>query len=583
MYKMMLIAPYEGLCKLVESRKAQYRDFTITVEMGDLEKGVEIARRAEHAGYDIILSRGGTAEIIEKNTMIPVVALKISGYDMLRVIRLAQHYSGTLAIVGFPHITQSAETACRLLGAAIDIYTINSETEAECLLYELGTRNYEAFIGDVTIGRVANRLGLNAILITSGAESLDEAIEEARRILQPLKNLRKRNRAWEQLIEELPQAVVLTDKTGNVIYRNRSAATFDELDSLIHTLYKQAALRPIESVQSNGGELYHVRSFSLENDLICFLIERETIDESLESGISFQISETDRIPFGYLSTKEPQMKRIIEDAKVLAISESPVLIWGEHGTGRDQLAYSIHLFSHWGNSQFITFDCQLLEPSKGDKVYRFLCRESQSTWYFRNLQCMSRSMQELLANMMQKEQFNSKHRLICSCDMTLRQRVREGTFSEYLFSTLSSHSLYLPTLQQRKQDIADICSLAISNANIKYGKQVAVLKEDALQALVNHQWSGNIEQLTKLVDTLVLNSIGDVITRKSVEEAFSHEPFVNDIAPSLALNLNQSLDKIIDDIIDYVMKEENNNQVAVAKRLCISRSTLWRRLKGLKE
>jgi len=376
MYKMMLIAPYEGLCKLAESKMTQYGDFSITIEMGDLQQGVEIARRAEREGYDVILSRGGTAEIIEKNTSIPVVTIRISGYDLLRVIRLSQYYSGALALVGFPHITQSAETACRLLCSNIEIFTINSEQEAEKLLYSLSTKNYEAFIGDVTIARVAKRLGLNSILITSGNESLDDAIEEARRILSPLARLRTKNEIWKHVVSSLPQTIVIVDREGETVFLNNPAEISD-LDEMIREHYAMAMERPIEIMVPRGLEIYHIRSILPGDGSVCFIINKESVAEPFEKGISFHIPENCEVPFGYLNTQDQQMKQTIERAKTFAASGRPVLIWGEPGTGRDQLANSIHLSSAIGDSQFITFDCQLLAPETCPPAHM---RRRRMTW-----------------------------------------------------------------------------------------------------------------------------------------------------------------------------------------------------------
>ena len=87
-------------------------DVELDVYTGDLQQGADIVRRTVDAGYDAIISRGGTATLIRETTDLPVISIQLSVYDVLRTIRLAQSYSNLYAIVGFPDITEAAHTLC---------------------------------------------------------------------------------------------------------------------------------------------------------------------------------------------------------------------------------------------------------------------------------------------------------------------------------------------------------------------------------------------------------------------------------------------------------------------------------------
>ena len=71
---------------------------------------LDVYKRQVDAGYDAIISRGGTATLIRETTDLPVISIQLSVYDVLRTIRLAQSYSNLYAIVGFPDITEAAHT-----------------------------------------------------------------------------------------------------------------------------------------------------------------------------------------------------------------------------------------------------------------------------------------------------------------------------------------------------------------------------------------------------------------------------------------------------------------------------------------
>ena len=119
-------------------------------------------RRTVDAGYDAIISRGGTATLIRETTDLPVISIQLSVYDVLRTIRLAQSYSNLYAIVGFPDITEAAHTLCDLLRYELDILTVHSAEEVETTLQRLQQGGYRMVIGDMVTHTIARRMGFDA-------------------------------------------------------------------------------------------------------------------------------------------------------------------------------------------------------------------------------------------------------------------------------------------------------------------------------------------------------------------------------------------------------------------------------------
>lgn len=133
--KVLLIAPYEGLKEAVLGVLPQYQDkLELTMSLGDLTSGVQQAQTAQTQGYDVIISRGGTAELIARNVPLPVINIEISGYDYLRAIKLAENIRGRKAFVGFPYITARARSVNELLCTNVDIFTIHTAEEIAPLL-----------------------------------------------------------------------------------------------------------------------------------------------------------------------------------------------------------------------------------------------------------------------------------------------------------------------------------------------------------------------------------------------------------------------------------------------------------------
>lgn len=114
MIKVLLVAPYNGLAETAKNIEVP-DDIQLDTTVANLEKGVIEAKRAEEQGYDIIISRGGTASLIQESVSIPVVHIDITGYDMLRVFTLISGVKSGVALVGFKNISEGSATICNIL------------------------------------------------------------------------------------------------------------------------------------------------------------------------------------------------------------------------------------------------------------------------------------------------------------------------------------------------------------------------------------------------------------------------------------------------------------------------------------
>jgi len=160
------VAPYDGMRTAMERIAEEYPNVHLDAYTGDLEEGAAIVRASQSENYDVIISRGGTADRIREVTDLPVVSVKLSVYDVLRAIKMAENYSHLYAIVGFPSITQPAHTLCDLLRLNMDIITIHSMDEADSALNRLREGGYKMVVGDMVTHTLARQKGFDAFLIT---------------------------------------------------------------------------------------------------------------------------------------------------------------------------------------------------------------------------------------------------------------------------------------------------------------------------------------------------------------------------------------------------------------------------------
>ncbi|MDF2533330.1 MAG: Response regulator containing CheY-like receiver, AAA-type ATPase, and DNA-binding domain, partial [Clostridia bacterium] len=145
--KILAIAPYDGLKDLINDVAHDFKDLEVHTFVADMLDGVELAKSIQYTGYDAIISRAGTAELIREVSELPVIDIKLSAIDMMRSIKLAQNYSGKFAIVGYKSITETANLICELLQYDVEIKTISDISEILDTLTQLKENGVSLIVG----------------------------------------------------------------------------------------------------------------------------------------------------------------------------------------------------------------------------------------------------------------------------------------------------------------------------------------------------------------------------------------------------------------------------------------------------
>ena len=141
--------------------------------------------------------------------------------------------------------------------------------------------------------------------------------------------------------------------------------------------------------------------------------------------------------------------------------------------------------------------------------------------------------------------------------------------------------LYLPPMRQYAQQIPAAANMCLSNLNTALAKQLMGLEPGAAQLLREFDWPGNHAQFQRVLRELAVMTDGSYITQHDTEQLLHREHTVavgsqGRETVGQSLNLDGTLDQINQTIIRRVLEEENGNQSRTARRLGISRTTLWR-------
>jgi two-component system nitrogen regulation response regulator GlnG/two-component system response regulator HydG len=177
-------------------------------------------------------------------------------------------------------------------------------------------------------------------------------------------------------------------------------------------------------------------------------------------------------------------------------------------------------------------------------------------------------------------------RVIAATNLNLAKAVADGRFREDLYYRLNVFHLHLPPLRQRKANLPHFIRFFVKKYSSEHDKNIKGIANNAESILLNYDYPGNIRELENIIEHAVVLCESDYIL-------ISHlpEPLVKGASSSefLSLPLSEnvssnpktikSLAQVEKDYIIHSLRILDNNQTEVAKRLGISRSTLWRKIK----
>jgi transcriptional regulator, propionate catabolism operon regulatory protein len=587
--KVLAIAPYDGLKELmIELGRIEKLD--IQVEVGDLEKGVKLASRAVENGIDIIISRGGTAELIQKKVSIPVIEIEVSGYDMLRVLTLVKDYPGKAAIVGFPPISEGAATICKILEIDISAYVISMEEEVRPTLMRLLEEGYDVIIGDAITVKEAANLGLNGVLITSGKESIMKSFEVAKKMHHYFFSLRQRLLIAQQILQEEEEGIVVYDQLLKVIYSNTcfTESLYEIFERTIHikeAVSEVLATGNFSIVMESSTDFWNITGKRLDGyeiPLVVFRAQKITTKTNELSNAVKIISEPNKtIPIKTSFTKNSEMRRLEEIAERYSEKDDSIWISGERGTSKEKIAQFIHFRSSKRSYPFLNINCALLTDNHWSHLLNsdeksLLASNDRGTIFLKNIDSLSLSVQQQLLSYLITNHVKSRF-ITSSCDNILAM-IERGAFSHDLYYFLAQLTLSMPPLLKRKEDIDQLSRIFISDFNTKYGKQIVGIRNEAIEELENFSWPGNISQLKQTISEGVLLAEGPFIEKEDIRNILKSKLIE---AEQNNLDTIGTLEEIEQKIIKKVWLEEGMNQTKTAERLGINRTTLWRKLKDI--
>ena len=268
------------------------------------------------------------------------------------------------------------------------------------------------------------------------------------------------------------------------------------------------------------------------DDELVLITERAIEKKRLtEENIFLRKELLNRFSFDNIVGDDPSVLRIFEQLEKVAPTDTTVLLCGESGTGKELFARAIHSHSQRATRQLVAVDCSTLSPSLLESelfghvrgAFTGAVQDKQGifelarggTLFMDDVTNLTLEIQGKFLRVLEVGEYKpvgGSHfkktdiRIIAATNKDLKRMVEEGEFREDLFYRLNVFPIYIPPLRERKGDIPKLAYHFLRRFCRKTGKRVDGFSDDALEALVNFEWPGNVRQLKNVIERLVIMS-----------------------------------------------------------------------------
>ncbi len=297
-----------------------------------------------------------------------------------------------------------------------------------------------------------------------------------------------------------------------------------------------------------------------------------------------------------LIAESPAMQPVLQLIARVGPSEANVLITGEHGTGKEVVAQTLHSLSDRASKPMVVvnvgglsegvFESELFGHVKGaftdarvDRVGRFELADG-GTLFLDEIANVPLAQQAKLLRVIEtgeSERVGSSKtrrvnvRILSATNAKVKEEVAAGRFREDLLFRLNTIEIHLPPLRERREDIALLAMHFLGQHRQRYRKVLGEFDAAAMQALLAHPWPGNVRELNHVVERALLMAQGDVVRAGDLGLVAAREG---------GQRLEEmSLEEVESFLIQKTLARYDGNVSQAAQALGLSRSGLYRRLK----
>jgi DNA-binding NtrC family response regulator len=367
-------------------------------------------------------------------------------------------------------------------------------------------------------------------------------------------------------------------------------------ETMVVMITAYGSIESAVQAMKSGAEDYLLKPFDPELLMMLMrkLVRHQTL---LKENLSLKerLSEHERSGWGDLVADSPAMRRVLDLVEEVAHSDSPVLITGETGVGKEMVARALHAAGHRAYGPFVPLNCggqsesllesELFGHEKGAFTGAVKTRRGRlemadhGTLFLDEVGEITPKMQVDLLRVLEDKNFcrlggsrnvASDFRLVSATHRDLAALVRSGDFRQDFFYRINVITVQVPPLRERPEDIGLLAHYFLERYRKETGKEVEGITPEALALLSSYTWPGNVRELKNVMERAT------VIARQPLvgQNDLTFLRAGGDSGPELV-----SLKEMEARHIRRVMDAHRGNVTRAAQILGIDRRTLTRKLR----
>ena len=353
----------------------------------------------------------------------------------------------------------------------------------------------------------------------------------------------------------------------------------------------------VESMK-NGAFDYISKPFNM--DEFIFKVGKATEHFKLNKQINSLRSQVEEnYSFSNIIGKSRKMQNIFELIEKVAKAKVNVLIEGESGTGKELVSRAIHFNSTRKEGPFVAINCsaipdnllesELFGHTKGaftgavDTQLGVFEQADGGTLLLDEIADMPYNLQSKLLRVIENWEIkplgsdkvkNVDVRLISATNQNLRDMISKKKFREDLYFRISTVSINLPSLNERKEDIPLLVNYLLNKFSVKFGRTLSI-DANGLDILIKNDWKGNIRELENVLERAVISSTTDILSKKNFK--FLQDVFIQKNPFDLD-NVSGDIKQMEKYYILKILEENSWNKLKVSQILGIDRKTLYKKI-----
>ncbi len=586
------------------------------------------ARDLEREGVDVIITRGINVDFVQEAVATPVVEIPVSGQDLALVLhnakKLTMLENPRIALFAFSQMQQDVQIFADLFSIDLRVYPVINDFGYIRRQVALAKQDGVDIVvaGNIT-GSIVREHGLRAMMLDSGEVSLRNALHEARTVAYARRLEKVRTRRLQAVVDISGNGIFVMDADNSLRALNTKArkilrVTADVEGARAETVLPgpllARCLAAEEPIVDEVFEIYGV-PYLLASEVVkmgsevldrIFTLQPVAAISELESKLRKSLHArglTCQYSFNDIWGVSRVIQNTIATARSFAATDSPILLMGETGTGKELFAQAIHQVSPYASGPFVAINCASL-PSSLLESELFGHEEGAFTGARRNgkpglfemanngtifldeVSEMNHYGQTRLLRVLQERctmriggdrYVPVTARVIAASNRNLPELVERKRFRQDLFYRLNVLPLTIPPLRDRHGDIALLARRFAELYAKKYGGALQ-LTPDIMEVLEAHSWPGNVRELSGIMERLALLARATSVSAGQVAEALRLDPAV----PAQPLLVPpKGRDASERGRIVAALEKHHGHQGMAARELGIHRSTLQRKMKSL--